>query len=47
MNYHQVRRKHSFLAITLYFFFHLSFRTSVLDHRINVIPTNRIAAFQI
>ena len=27
MNYHQVERKHSFLAITLSFFFLLSFRT--------------------
>ena len=34
MNYHQVERKHNFFAITLCFFFHLSFRTWVLDHRI-------------
>ena len=35
MNYRQVERKHSFLAITLYYFFHLSFRTRVLDHNLH------------
>ena len=35
INYHQVERKHSFLAITLYFFFFLSFRTSLITEQCN------------